>query len=30
MMALAVRELHFSYPDGKKVLDGVDLDVAAW
>ncbi|MGF1665836.1 MAG: energy-coupling factor ABC transporter ATP-binding protein [Acidimicrobiia bacterium] len=28
MMALAVRDLRFAYPDGKKVLDGVDLDVA--
>jgi cobalt/nickel transport system ATP-binding protein len=28
MMALAVRELRFAYPDGKQVLDGVDLHVA--
>jgi cobalt/nickel transport system ATP-binding protein len=28
MSALAVRDLHYAYPDGRRALDGVDLDVA--
>ena len=28
MTALAVRGLHFAYPDGRRALDGIDLDVA--
>jgi cobalt/nickel transport system ATP-binding protein len=27
--ALAIRDLRFAYPDGRRVLDGVSLDVAA-
>jgi cobalt/nickel transport system ATP-binding protein len=27
--ALAIRDLRFAYPDGRRVLDGVNLDVAA-